>query len=58
MHTFTADELGSAVGIVMEISCHISGICVPALSSSFFSVISSWYSKLPQSMFVAKNECP
>ena len=58
MHTFTADELGLAGGIVMEISCHISGICVPAMSSSLFSVISSWYFKLPQLMFVAKINLP
>ena len=58
MHTFTADELGLAGGIVMEISCHISGICVSAMSSSFFSVISSWYFKLPHLMFVAKINFP
>ena len=43
MHTFTADDLGLGGGIVMEISCHIIGICVPAMSSSLFSVISSWF---------------
>ena len=32
MHTFIADELGLAGGIVMEIIRHMSGICVPAMS--------------------------
>ena len=35
MHTLTADELGLAGGIVMEIICHMSGLCVPATCMSY-----------------------
>ena len=42
MHTFYTDELVLiASGIVMEIHCHITGICEAPVSSSLFSVICS-----------------
>ena len=53
MHTFTTDDLGLGGGIVMKISCHIIGICVPAMSSSLFSVICSWFFKVSQLIYVA-----
>ena len=46
MHISNTDDLDFGGGIVMEISCRI-GICVSAMSSSLFNVISS------QLMFVA-----
>ena len=36
---FTQMNLFSKTGIVMEIHCHIAGICEPPMSSSLFSVI-------------------
>ena len=35
-----------ASGIVMEIHCHITGNCEAPMSSSLFSVICSWFSKV------------
>ena len=58
MHTFTADELGLGCGIVMEISDHIIGICEPAMSSSLFSVICSWFFKVSQLIYNVASTNP
>ena len=58
MHTFTADELGLGCGIVMEISYQIIGICEPAMSSSLFSVICSWFFIVSQLIYVATINPP
>ena len=47
-----------ANGIVMEIHCHITGICEAAMSSSLFSVICSWFSKVLLFLFVTKINSP
>ena len=44
MHKFYT-ETCLASGIVMEIHCHITGVCEPPMSSSLFSVIYSWFSQ-------------
>ena len=45
-------------GIVMEIDCHITGICDSPMSSSLFSVICSWFSKVLLFMFVTTINSP
>ena len=47
-----------ASGIVMEIHCHITGICEAPMSSSLFSVICSWFSKVLLFLFVTKINSP
>ena len=47
-----------ASGIVMEIHCHITGICEAAMSSSLFSVICSWFSKVLLFLFITKINSP
>ena len=42
----------------MEIHCHITGICEPPMSSSLFSVICSWFSKVLLFLFVTHNKFP
>ena len=42
----------------MEIHCHITGICEAPMSSSLFSVICSWFSKVLLFLFVTKINSP
>ena len=55
---FTQLNLFKASGIVMEIHCHITGICEPPMSSSLFSVILSWFSKVLLFLFVTTINSP
>ena len=42
----------------MKIHCHITGICEPPMSSSLFSVIFSWFSKVLLFRFVTTINSP
>ena len=59
MHKFYTDELALIPsGILMEIHCHITEICEPPMSSSLFSVIFSWVSKVLLFLFLTTINSP
>ena len=47
-----------ASGIVMEIHCHITDICEPPMSSSLFSIICLWFSKVLLFLFITTINSP